>query len=89
MAKDDLIRLNGVVCDRVGGGVYKVKLENGTILSGRLSGKMKKFKINVVVGDWVTLDVSPYDPTHGILTHRHKHKPDTTFVVDTKEPANS
>lgn len=72
MAKDDLLRLEGKVSDLTGGGSYMILLDNGATISARLSGKMKKFKIKVLVGDRVTVGVSPYDPTHGLITHRQK-----------------
>lgn len=72
MSKDDLIQLEGKVADMTGGGNYVVQLDNGVTVSARLSGKMKKFKIKVLVGDRVTVGVSPYDPTHGLITHRQK-----------------
>lgn len=55
-----------------GGGTYQVTLENGVVINARLCGKMKKFNIKVVVGDRVTVGVSPYDPTHGLIIHRHR-----------------
>jgi translation initiation factor IF-1 len=72
LAKDDLIKLEGKVSDATGGGNYLVLLENGVTISARLSGKMKQFKIRIIVGDRVTVGVSPYDPTHGLITFRHK-----------------
>lgn len=72
MSKDDLIRLDGKVTDATGGGNYIVLLDNGVTVSARLSGNMKRFKIKVIVGDRVTVGVSPYDPTHGLITHRSK-----------------
>ena len=72
MSKEDLIRLEGLVSDLTGGGNYQIKLDNGVTVSARLSGKMKKFKIKVLVGDRVTVGVSPYDPSHGLITHRQK-----------------
>jgi translation initiation factor IF-1 len=72
MSKDDLIKVDGRVVDATGGGNYKVTLDNGISINAKLSGKMKKFKIRVLVGDKVTVGVSPYDPTHGLITHRHK-----------------
>lgn len=72
MAKDDLIQIDGTVTDVTGGGNYKIALENGVEISARLCGKMKRFKIRVIVGDKVTVGVSPYDPTHGLITFRHK-----------------
>jgi len=72
LAKDDLIKLDGKVSDATGGGNYVVLLDNGVTISARLSGKMKQFKIRIIVGDRVTVGVSPYDPTHGLITFRHK-----------------
>lgn len=72
MAKDDLAQLEGQVTDSGAGGVYKVKLENSVEISAKLCGKMRRFNIRVVVGDRVTVGVSPYDPTHGLIMYRHK-----------------
>jgi translation initiation factor IF-1 len=72
MSRDDLIKVEGKVTDASGGGNYVVELENGVKITARLSGKIKMFKIRVLVGDRVTVSVSPYDPTHGLITHRQK-----------------
>jgi translation initiation factor IF-1 len=72
MSRDDLIRLDGKVTETTGGGTYVVVLESGITVTARLSGKMKKFKIRVLVGDQVAVSVSPYDPTHGLITHRQR-----------------
>ena len=72
MAKDDLIQVDGTVTNVTGGGNYKIAFENGIDVSARLCGKMKRFKIRVIVGDKVTVGLSPYDPTHGLITFRHK-----------------
>jgi translation initiation factor IF-1 len=72
MSRDDLIRVEGKVTDATGGGNYVVLLENGATITARLAGKMKKFKIRILVGDKVTVGLSPYDPSHGLITHRLK-----------------
>jgi translation initiation factor IF-1 len=72
MSKDDLAQLEGQVVDAAAGGIYKVKLENEVQISAKLCGKMRRFNIRVVVGDKVTVGVSPYDPTHGLIMYRHK-----------------
>ena len=72
MSKEDLIRVEGKVSDATGGGNYQVLLENGISITARLSGKMKRFKIRIIVGDRVTVGVSPYDPSHGLISHRQK-----------------
>jgi translation initiation factor IF-1 len=71
MARDDLVSADGTVVDLTGG-AYAIKLEEGVIVNARLSGRMKKFKIRVLVGDRVTVGVSPYDPSHGLITHRQR-----------------
>ena len=73
MAKDDLVSLEGRITDFGGGGNYKVQLDNGMTINAKLGGKMKKFNVRVIVGDKVTVSVSPYDPTHGLITYRHKN----------------
>ena len=72
MSRDDLIKFEGKVEDATGGGNFVVQLENGASVTARLSGNMKKFKIRVIVGDRVTVALSPYDVSHGLITHRHK-----------------
>jgi translation initiation factor IF-1 len=75
LSRDDLVQIDGVVQDVLAGGIFSVKLENGQIISAKLSGRMRKFHIRVILGDYVTVGVSPYDPTHGLITHRHIKKP--------------
>jgi translation initiation factor IF-1 len=72
LAKDDLVNVEGKVSNLSGGGVYSVTLDNGIEIGAKICGKMKRFKIKVVVGDRVTIGLSPYDPTHGLILHRHK-----------------
>lgn len=72
MARDDLIRVDGIISDSSGGGMYAVLLENGVTVLAKLCGKMKRFNIRVIVGDKVTVGVSPYDPSHGLILHRQK-----------------
>ena len=72
MAKDDLVQFEGKVVDLKGGGTYSVLLDNGATIGARLCGKMKRFKIRIVVGDRVTVGISPYDSTHGLINFRHR-----------------
>lgn len=71
MSKGDLIEMNGTVEDALGGGQYSVKLESGgAMIRGRLSGRMRRFRIRVLPGDRVRVAVSPYDLSHGFIVHR-------------------
>jgi translation initiation factor IF-1 len=72
MARDDLAQIEGVVTDVLAGGNFTVQLQGGQTISAKLSGRMRKFHIRVILGDRVTVGVSPYDPTHGLILHRHK-----------------
>jgi len=71
LSREDLISAEGKVVDTTGGS-YSILLDSGMTVTARLSGRMKKFKIRVLVGDRVTVGVSPYDPTHGLITHRQR-----------------
>jgi translation initiation factor IF-1 len=49
----------------------EIHCDKDITVKGRLSGRMKKFRIKVMVGDRVEVSVSPYDPSHGLITFRH------------------
>ncbi len=72
MARDDLAQVDGVVMEVLAGGNFTVQLPSGQVISAKLSGRMRKFHIRVIQGDRVTVGVSPYDPSHGLILHRHK-----------------
>ena len=72
MAKDDLVQIDVKVIDALAGGLYKIELDNKAIINAKLCGKMRRFNIRVVVGDRVSVGVSPYDPSHGLIQFRHK-----------------
>lgn len=72
MSKDDLASLEGTVTEARRGGTYVIKLETGHVVTAKIGGTMRRFKIRVIAGDRVTVGVSPYDPTHGLIRYRHK-----------------
>ncbi|PKO30940.1 MAG: translation initiation factor IF-1 [Betaproteobacteria bacterium HGW-Betaproteobacteria-7] len=71
MAKEELLEMNGVVDDVLPDTRFRVTLENGHQLVAYTSGKMKKNHIRILVGDKVTLELSPYDLSKGRITFRH------------------
>lgn len=71
MSKGDHVEAHGVVLTSVRG-VLKVELDSGQTIAAHLSGKMRKNKINVVPGDRVQVELSPYDMSKGIITYREK-----------------
>jgi len=56
----------------LGGGTMEIECDEGVKVTGVLSGRMKKHKIKVIVGDKVQVSVSPYDTGHGLITYRLK-----------------
>jgi translation initiation factor IF-1 len=72
MAKEDMIEMEGTVTDVQRNARYRVKLENGHEISAYTAGKMRKYRIRVVAGDKVTIEMSPYDLTKGRINFRHK-----------------
>ena len=72
MSREDLIQLEGIVTKVLGAGIMEIQCDNDVIVTGRLSGRMKKHRIKVIVGDRVQISVSPYDTTHGLITYRTK-----------------
>ncbi len=70
--KEDLVEFGGTVIEEVRG-AFRVKLDDmDHIVLCRLAGKMRKFRIRVVPGDKVTVEVSPYDMTRGRITYRER-----------------
>ncbi len=70
MSKEDLIDVQGTVTAVHGGGIYRVLCDAGHDVLAQLGGRMRRFRIKVVPGDRVTVGVSPYDPTRGVITYR-------------------
>ena len=72
MAKEDLIEFNGVVIELLPNAMFRVRLENDHVILAHTSGKMRKNRIRVPVGDTVTVEMTPYDLTKGRITFRQK-----------------
>ena len=62
--------MEGKVTRVLGGGTMEIQCENDMTIRGVLSGRMKKHRIKVMVGDRVQVSVSPYDTSHGLVTYR-------------------
>ena len=75
MSKQDVIEFTGVVTDLLPESRCKVKLENGHTVLCYTAGKLKKHKIRMLVGDTVTVEMTPYDLTKGRITYRGKRRP--------------
>lgn len=71
MSKEDMIELNGVVTEMLPESRYRVRLDNDIEILAYGSGKMKLHRIRIIVGDRVTVEMSPYDLTKGRINYRH------------------
>ena len=65
--------MEGTVTEVLRNSRYRVELENGHEINAYTAGKMRKFRIRVVTGDRVTIEMSPYDLTKGRINFRHKN----------------
>jgi translation initiation factor IF-1 len=72
MARDDLTRVPATVLDALGGGNFSVKLESGQTILAKISGRLRKFNIRVIAGDRVTIGLSPYDISRGLILERER-----------------
>ena len=72
MAKEELIQFTGTVIENLPNAMFRVKLENDHEIIAHTAGKMRKFRIRVMVGDKVDIEMTPYDLTKGRITFRHK-----------------
>ncbi|MBI5474902.1 MAG: translation initiation factor IF-1 [Ignavibacteriae bacterium] len=72
MAKQGPIKVDGTITDTLPNAMFKVSLENGHEILAHISGKMRMNFIKILVGDKVTVELSPYDLTKGRITYRYK-----------------
>ncbi len=72
MAKDDILEFQGKIIELLPSATFRVELENGHRIIAYTSGKMRKNRIRVLIGDSVTVEMTPYDLTKGRVVKRHK-----------------
>ena len=72
MARSDLVDMEGTVAEVLVGGNFKVECQGGHSVLAHLAGRMRRNRIRVVLGDRVTVSVSPYDASRGFITYRAK-----------------
>jgi translation initiation factor IF-1 len=72
MAKEETIQMQGEIVETLPNATFRVKLENGHVILGHISGKMRMHYIRILPGDKVTVDMTPYDLTRGRIVFRAK-----------------
>ena len=71
MAKDELMEFTGTVKELLPNAMFRVLLDNNHEIIAHTAGKMRKFRIRVLAGDRVTVEMTPYDLTKGRITYRY------------------
>lgn len=72
MGKEDVIQIQGEVLETLPNATFQVKLENGYVVLGHISGKMRMHYIRILPGDKVTVELTPYDLTRARIVYRAK-----------------
>ena len=72
MSKDDVIEMEGTILETLPNTMFRVKLENGHVVTAHISGRMRKNYIRILTGDKVKVEMTPYDLTKGRITFRFK-----------------
>ena len=71
MAKQAPIEQEGTIIESLSNAMFRVELENGHVVTAHISGKMRMHYINLLPGDKVKIEMSPYDLTKGRITFRY------------------
>ncbi len=72
VSKEELVQLEGEVILIAKGGNFRVRCENNHEVLAKLAGRVRRNRIRVVLGDKVTVAVSPYDPSRGFIVYRQR-----------------
>ncbi len=72
MAKEELLEFSGIVKELLPNATFRVELDSGHEVLAHTAGKMRKFRIRVLAGDRVNVEMTPYDLTKGRITFRFK-----------------
>lgn len=85
MAKEDAIEMEGIVIENLPNTHFRVQLENGHVVIAHISGRMRKNYIRILMGDKVTVQLTPYDLTKGRIIFRNREPgKDSAQAVDAK-----
>ena len=68
--REETLEMEGTITDVLPNQMFKVELENGHIVTCYTGGKMRRFRIRLVLGDQVKIEMTPYDLDKGRITFR-------------------
>lgn len=69
----ETIEVDGTITEALPNTMFRVRLDNGHEVLAHISGKMRMYYIRILLGDRVTVELSPYDLTRGRITFRHRN----------------
>ena len=72
MSREDYIEMQGEVLENLPNATFRVKLDNGHVVLGHISGKMRMHYIRILPGDKVTVQLTPYDLRRARIVFRAK-----------------
>ena len=72
MPKEDFLEFEGVITELLPEGRFRVRLDNEHMILAHTAGKMRRNRIRSLVGDRVTVEMTPYDLSKGRIVFRHK-----------------
>ena len=72
MSKEDVIQMQGEIVESLPNATFRVKLENGVIVLGHISGNMRMHYIRILPSDKVTVELTPYDLSRARIVFRAK-----------------
>ncbi len=72
MPKEELLQFDGTVTEVLPNAMFKVKLDNEHEVLAHTAGKMRKYRIRVLAGDRVSVEMTPYDLSKGRINFRYK-----------------
>jgi translation initiation factor IF-1 len=72
VSKEETIQMQGEVVETLPNATFQVKLENGHVVLGHISGKMRMHYIRILPGDKVTVELTPYDLSRARIVFRAK-----------------
>ena len=86
MAKEEAIQMDGEVVETLPNTTFRVKLQNGHLVTAHISGKMRKHYIRILTGDTVTVELTPYDLTKGRVIFRYKDQRAAPAAAPARRP---
>jgi|TARA_B110000503_G_scaffold30355_1_gene49201 translation initiation factor IF-1 len=72
MSKEDIIKMPGIIVECLPNAMFKVKFENNHVVTATISGKIRRFNINILQDDRVDVEVTSYDLNRGRIVYRYK-----------------